>query len=578
MKELFQRTRQSFSSPSPAVETSIPDDLWIKCPTCGDLVYRKQLNENLRICPKCGNHLQLSAREWLGMLDPGSFREYDIELHPSDPLGFVSLNESYADKLESAQERTGLNDVVISGIGTIEGFPVSVAVCDFSFMGASMGSVYGEKMTRAAERATEMHIPLLTINRSGGARMQEGVIALMQMAKISAALAKLQEASLPHISLLLNPCYGGVTASYASVADVIIAEPGANIGFAGKRVIEQTIRQKLPPDFQTAEFMLEHGMIDMVVPRSDLRGTLERLLRMFARHGMTPADASEEDQEALPAVKTALTPWDRVQIARHPQRPRTLDYIRGLFDDFIELHGDRRYGDDPAIVGGLASFNDQTVVVIGQQKGHDTRENVRRNFGMPHPEGYRKALRLFELAEKFDMPVVCFIDTPGANPNKASEERGQANAIAENILTMAGLRTPIVAFVIGEGGSGGALAIGVADFLVMLENSVYSVASPEAAASILWRDSAKASDAAAAMKITAPDLLELGIIDSIVPEAAAGAHTDAVGTIRAVKTMLHEKLTCLQSMEEEAMLERRYNKYRSIGIYQEQTLPANLAL
>lgn len=269
-------------------------------------------------------------------------------------------------------------------------------------------------------------------------------------------------------------------------------------------------------------------------------------------------------------ISEGLNPWDRVQIARHPQRPRTLDYIQGLCDDFVELHGDRRFGDDQAIVAGVASFHEQTVVIIGHQKGRDTRENVRRHFGMPHPEGYRKALRLFLHAEKFGFPVMCLIDTPGANPNKDSEERGQANAIAENILTMAGLRTPIIACVIGEGGSGGALAIGVADRLLMLENSVYSVASPEASASILWRDSSRAADAATAMRITAHDLLALGIADEVVPEPEGGAHISRATMTATLETYLQKHLGYLQSLDVTTLLDQRYAKYRTIGRYHEQ--------
>ncbi len=264
-----------------------------------------------------------------------------------------------------------------------------------------------------------------------------------------------------------------------------------------------------------------------------------------------------------------LSTWDRVQIARNPQRPRTLDYIQGMCSEFVELHGDRRYGDDAAIVSGLAQFNGQSVMLIGHQKGRDTRENVRRHFGMPHPEGYRKALRLFHHAEKFGFPVICLIDTPGANPNRDSEERGQANAIAENILTMAALRTPIVACVIGEGGSGGALAIGVADRLIMLENSVYSVASPEASASILWRDAARAPDAASAMRITAHDLFELGIADEIVPEPFDGAHTARAAVVTALAERVQEVLSHLKSLPIETLLEQRYAKYRAIGRYTE---------
>lgn len=273
------------------------------------------------------------------------------------------------------------------------------------------------------------------------------------------------------------------------------------------------------------------------------------------------------DTQQLPQQ---ITPWDRVQLARHIQRPRTLDYISNLCDDFVEMHGDRRFGDDSAIIGGIASLYGQTVIIVGHQKGHDTRENVRRNFGMPHPEGYRKALRLFTHAEKFGFPVICFIDTPGANPNRDSEERGQANAIAENISLMAALRTPIIACVIGEGGSGGALAIGVADQLLMMENAVYSVATPEACASILWRDATKASEAAATLRITAHDLLQLGIADEIIPEPEGGAHTNIIVAIESVGKAIYETLNEIQRHDIPTLLQKRYSKYRTIGKYQEE--------
>ncbi|GAB4216470.1 MAG: acetyl-CoA carboxylase, carboxyltransferase subunit beta [Roseiflexaceae bacterium] len=313
MKELFQRTKQSFTAGGRVRSASVPDDLWVKCQSCRELIYRRQMEENLKVCPRCGTHLRLRAREWLALLDEGSFEEHDADLRPDDPLHFTTPEGSYASKLADAQARSGETDVVVGGLGCIDGRPLSVAVCDFGFIGGSMGSVFGEKMTRAAERALELGLPLLTINCSGGARMQEGVIALMQMAKISMALSRLAEARLPHFALLVDPCYGGVTASYASVADVIIAEPGASIGFAGKRVIEQTIRQKLPADFQTAEFMLEHGMVDLVTPRAELRPTLARLLRLYDR----------SDRLLEYAVNEQRQPAGRATRPRPQSRPLT---------------------------------------------------------------------------------------------------------------------------------------------------------------------------------------------------------------------------------------------------------------
>jgi acetyl-CoA carboxylase carboxyl transferase subunit alpha len=268
-----------------------------------------------------------------------------------------------------------------------------------------------------------------------------------------------------------------------------------------------------------------------------------------------------------------LTAWQTTQLARHPRRPHARDFVRLLFEDFIELHGDRLYGDDPAIVGGLARFDGYGVVVIGHQKGRETREKITRNFGMPHPEGYRKALRLMQMAEKFAKPVVTFIDTPGAYPGIGAEERGQAEAIARNLREMAGLRTPIVAVVTGEGGSGGALAIGMGNRVLMLEHAVYSVISPEGCAAILWGDAAKASEAAEIMKITARDLLRLGVIDSVVPEPPGGAHRDWEAAARNLRAALAEHLSALRAQGPEALVRERGEKFRRIGVFEEESLP-----
>ncbi|MFC5590386.1 acetyl-CoA carboxylase carboxyltransferase subunit alpha [Sporosarcina soli] len=264
-----------------------------------------------------------------------------------------------------------------------------------------------------------------------------------------------------------------------------------------------------------------------------------------------------------------MEPWDRVQVARHQERPTTLDYIQALFDDFIQLHGDRAYGDDAAIVGGIGSFDATPVTIIGHQRGKDTKENVKRNFGMPHPEGYRKALRLMKQAEKFGRPIICFIDTKGAYPGKAAEERGQSEAIARNLVEMANLRVPVISIVIGEGGSGGALALGVANHIHMLEHSTYSVISPEGAASILWKDASLAKQAAEAMRITAPDLKEMGMIDEIIPEILGGAHRDPATQATYIGQAIRSSLETLGAMDGDALVEDRYEKFRRIGVFSE---------
>ena len=268
-------------------------------------------------------------------------------------------------------------------------------------------------------------------------------------------------------------------------------------------------------------------------------------------------------------IYSGLTAWQRTQIARHPKRPHTLDLVNLLLEDWVELHGDRVFGDDKAIVGGLATFDGEPVVVIGHQKGRDTRENIARNFGMPHPEGYRKALRLMQLAGKFGKPIITLIDTPGAFPGLAAEERGQAEAIARNLREMAGLPTPVVCVVTGEGGSGGALALGVGNRVLMLEYAIYSVISPEGCAAILWGEAAKAPEAAELMRVTAPDLLKLGVIDAIVPEPVGGAHRNWDATAASLREALREQLWQLRSKSEAELIEERQEKFRRIGVFEE---------
>jgi len=265
-------------------DQQIPDDIWVKCTGCGELIYSKELRQNARVCPKCGFHFRLRARERIFLLaDDGSFHERDGAIQPEDPLRFVDAGGPYDAKLARTQLKSGETEALITGRATIQGYPVDLAVCDFEFLGASMGSVFGEKLVRASERCVAGRLPLLTISASGGARMHEGLLSLMQMAKTVAALARLGRARVPHLALLTDPCYGGVTASYATIADIILAEPGAMIGFAGPRVIEQITKQKLPDGFQTAEFQLEHGMVDLIVPRFELRATIGQLIDLYER-------------------------------------------------------------------------------------------------------------------------------------------------------------------------------------------------------------------------------------------------------------------------------------------------------
>jgi acetyl-CoA carboxylase carboxyl transferase subunit beta len=601
-----------------------PPDLWTKCPTCSTMLFNKQLDKNLRVCTNCGHHFRLSAEARLEhLLDAGSWSERDAGLQSVDALGFVD-QKPYPDRLAAAQLATGMRDAAIWGTGSIGGHEVALCVMDFGFMGGSMGAVVGEKVARAAEHALAARVPLVVVSASGGARMQEGTLALMQLAKTLAALERLRAGGVPFISVLSDPTTGGVFASFAAVGDVNVAEPDALIGFAGARVTAGTIAAELPPGFQRSEFLFSHGFVDRVVTRAELHDELASLLRLLpARGSFAPAEPVEEipafrpfsflttiadrvgelanggdgtsSQEELEAPAQPLTVppvapdgavevataeatarddvWARVQLARNLRRPRTLEFIEAMADEFVELHGDRLFGDDAAVVAGLARIEGRRVAIVGQQKGADTDENIRRNFGMPHPEGYRKAMRVMELAERAGLPVVTFVDVPGAHPGPESEERGIAEAIARSIGLMSRLRTPIVTVITGEGGSGGALAIAVGDVVIALENAVYSVISPEGCASILWRTPDEAATAAAAMRMSASDQHALGVVDIVVPEPGEGAHAEPEGTADRLRAIIVDRLDALADIPIDSLVDQRYRRYRALGAYTEVARP-----
>ncbi|MGC4846629.1 acetyl-CoA carboxylase carboxyltransferase subunit alpha [Micromonospora sp. DT15] len=563
------------------------EQLWSRCAGCATLLYRKRLRRNLDVCPECGEHARLGAPERLRQLvDPGSLRLLPDRLPGADPLDFVDVLP-YPHRLTGARASTGLAEGVVCATATIGGNPVTLAVMDFRFLGGSLGCAVGELITRAAERALDDRTPLILITASGGARMQEGALSLMQMATVSQAIAALREAGLLTVSVLTDPTYGGVAASFATNTDLVLAESGARMGFAGPRVIRQITGRALPEGFQTADFLLRHGQVDMVVQRRSLRGRLTALLAATRAgrpaHPPVPrqepashrerladdgavvtgqTDPAAEGDAGNPAVRDA---WDTVRMARHPGRPTTLDYLDSVFDGFVELHGDRLGADCPAIVGGVARLAGRHVMVIGHQKGHTTAELVARNFGMASPAGHRKALRLMRLAARLGLPVVTLVDTPGADPGVSAEEHGQAAAIAENILTLTVLPTPVLAVITGEGGSGGALALAVADRVLMLENAVYSVISPEGCAAILWPDRSAAPQAARALRLTAPDLRRLGVVDEVVPEPSSAAHDDPAEAAHRLRAALLANLLPLLDVPPAMLVRLRRQRFRRFG-------------
>ena len=564
-----------------------PEGLLKKCNKCGAAILSEEVINGAYICPKCHGYFRVPAYKRIEMIaDEGSFEEWDMDLDgmdgPPDPLQF----KGYSEKIKKLREQTGLKEAVVTGRVKINGTQAVIGVCDGRFMMASMGYAVGEKITRAVERATNEKLPVILFTCSGGARMQEGIISLMQMEKTSAALKRHSDAGLLYVTVLTDPTTGGVTASFAMLGDIIIAEPQALIGFAGPRVIEQTIGEKLPEGFQRAEFLLEHGFVDQIVKRENMKPVLGRILKMHdhvhpdcrkgkevrksdrtepvPKAGMTEKKAGKKAAEQEPWSEKSLTAWERVCRSRSKERPVGKDYIDILFEDFVELHGDRYYRDDPAIIGGIAYFQGICVTVIAQAKGRTTKENLERNFVFFSPEGYRKARRLMKQAEKFHRPVINFVDTPGAFCGMEAEERGQGEAIARNLFELSGLKVPVLSVVIGEGGSGGALALAVADEVWMLENSVYSVLSPEGFASILWKDSSRSAEAAKMMKLTAADLKKLGVIERVFPEPQNFSVLTMKPTAELLRAGLAEFLTKYQKLETKDLLEGRYERFRKL--------------
>ena len=574
LKHMFKKTAVLFRDREDRnqekKEPSAPEGLWLKCPKCGEVVYRDDVKAHGYVCPKCEGYFRIGTRTRIRMVaDQGTFQEWFTDLETENPLEYPGYEEKIAD----LQEKTKLHEAVTVGKCMVNGLETVLGVCDSRFLMGSMGYVVGEKITRAFERATEEKLPVVLFTSSGGARMQEGIVSLMQMAKTSAAIRKHSEAGLFYLPVLTDPTTGGVTASFAMLGDVILAEPGALIGFAGPRVIAQTIGQKLPEGFQRAEFLVEKGIIDGVVERQELKETVWKLLNIHQDALQYIHYGDTQNVENLPEIrnsrgKTAgcdkkeLTAWERVEISRSKERPTTLSYVQQVFDDFLELHGDRAFRDDGAVIGGIAMFGGQPVTVIGQQKGKNVKENIYRNFGMASPEGYRKALRLMKQAEKFGRPVVTFVDTPGAACGIEAEERGQGETIARNLLEMSGIQTPMVSILIGEGGSGGALGLAVTDEVWMMENATYSILSPEGFASILWKDGKRAKEASEVMKITAKDLKKLQIIEKVIREPEPANEENLPEIAEEIREDLDGFLRKSCQKTREQIVEERYERFR----------------
>jgi len=524
------------------------------------------LFQHYRVCDVCGQHFQLPARERIQRLaDAGTFHEVNSSLASVDPLSF-SDRLPYRQRLDEARKRTGVAEAVVTGTCRIGGVQTVLAVLDFAFLGGSMGSVVGEKITLAFELATRRRLPVVTVSTSGGARMQEGMLSLVQMAKTAAAARRLHEARQPFISVLADPTTGGIYASYASLGDVIIAEPHALIGFAGPRVVEQTMHQLAPDESHRAEYLLQHGAIDQIVDRPLLRDRLGALLEVLSWRNRSVVPAAYELSPVASSMDDSRPAWEIVQLARRTDRPTSLQHIQAITREFLELRGDRLGGDDPAVAIGLAQLAGRPVAIIAEERGSGGPDDPTRG-GRPLPEGYRKALRMMGLANKFGLPLLTFIDTPGAYAGQEAEQRGLSRALAECLSYMSGIATQTVAVVVGEGGSGGAIALGVADRVLMLENATYSVISPEGAAAILYHDASRAEEVARSLRITAFDCKELGVVDEVVPEPNGGAHLDPARASQLLEASIIRSLTELQRVPLRKTMKARYQKFRRMGQY-----------
>jgi acyl-CoA carboxylase subunit beta len=535
------------------------------CLSCGADLSESTKYRRLRVCPTCGYHYTISARRRIAAVaDEGSFKETSKWIQSLDPLEF-SPRISYRVRLLQDQTRTGLSEAAVTGTCSIGGTPVVIIVLDSSFLGGSMGVVVGEKVTLALELAARKKMPCVAMVTSGGARIQEGVLSLMQMAKTTLAARALRDKGQAFIVSLSNPSTGQVLGSFASMADIIFAEPGSHIGFAPLGDLRAIDGKRVDTE-HTAEAYLERGHVDAIIERDLLKHELASVLdlispefRLTSSRKVAPENIAIRPREA----------WEMVKLARRPDRPRARFYIDNVFANFFELHGDRVYTDDSSVIIGLARLGGQSVMVVAQQKGvdEDTDETSDIRNGEITPGGFRKARRGVILAETFKLPVVTIVDSPGPRLGIDMEQRGLASAIARMIDQMGRVKTPTLSILIGEGGSEAALSFGLTDRVLMLENAIYTPIAPERGAQAEMSDPGKASDIARALKLTSVDCIDMDIVDEIVPEPELGAHGSPDEAARLLKRALMRELSDLVGSNTKTLVRRRQKKFRKVGEY-----------
>lgn len=528
-----------------------------RCLSCGADLEGSRSYERYRVCHSCGFHFHLSARERLAsLLDAGSFHEDDRGVTSIDPISFHG-KQSYRSRIINAQRRTGLTESALTGTGSILGRDLVIGVLDFSFLGGSIGVVAGERLARAFEKAASRRLPVVIISSTSGTRMQEGLLALMQAPRVAAAARKHSKAGLPFIAVLTDPTTGSAYTGFVNLADFIVAEPNALLGYAALRALQET-EADLPASAHTSEAHLQRGLIDAVAPRPQLRDSLALILDLLRNDYQVTA--AREVRQGKPA-HTPRPAWQQVQISRHELRPTANDFIARMTTSFVALRGDRTGQDDPSIVAGVASLGGEAVMIVGQNHAH----SGNASDGYIRAAGFRKAVRAIGLASKLNLPIVTLIDTAGALPTLDAEEAGLGSAIAQCMATMLDAPVPTVAVIIGEGNSEAAVSLAVADSVLMLDNAVYEVIRPEDAATILYQEAGRAGEAAERLRLTSHDCLKLGIIDKTISEPGDGAHIDHAEAAELLRRGILRELTRIQRMRPKRRLETRYARYRETG-------------
>ena len=531
-----------------------------RCLFCEEPISDSPSYLTYRVCPFCRFHYTVTARERIELLvDKGTFKENYKYVKTVEPLSFSRRNR-YRTFLEQDQNRTGLTEAAVAGKCRIGDVETMLIVLDFGFMGGTMGSVVGEKVSMAFENAARRGIPAVAVVSGGGVRIQEGVLSLMQMAKTVTATNRLRGEEVPFIVVLANPSTGQAYASFANLADVILAEPGSLIGLSPLRTLREVSKMPLPLDAHTAEAHVGHGLLDNVVDRENLQPRIASILQILTAQKQGKSN-HKNLLKSEPEECDEVEPWEAMTAARNSDRPQASAYFRSILDPFIELRGDRLNSDDRSVVTGIGFMDGLAVAVIGQQR-RTLAEGERYHV---FPDGLRKAQRLIDLASRFKLPLVTLIDTQGADPGLEAEEQGIGNAIARTLSSMLAVPTPMVSVVIGEGGSEGALALGLSDRILMQQFAIYSPISVNHTLGAVHHDHMLDREAAEALMLTAHDCLELGIADEVVPEPDGGSHVDPHEASVVLQTAILTNLFQLSKLSEGKLLKRRYKKFRRMG-------------